>query len=265
MSENIGIGILGDKYYIVGNKGGGGFSQVFLVRNIITKKEYAAKILKKGDCYEREKLINEIIKENQIQNVVNFIESGKAILVIEGEEIKDVYYVIFDYYSKGDLFKFIDSSGGLPEICCKIIYKKLLESIQKLHNIGIFHFDIKLQNILLDDDFNPKLGDFGLSKLIDESDYGKYQYNAGTRAFKPPQMFLGLPCNGVKADIFSLGATLFNLVFGKKLFFFKSYIDRKKATYEEKEKELLKDKFYSLIMEKKIDVFGKKFQVTIIQ
>ena len=39
MSENKGIGILGDKYYIVGNKGGGGFSQVFLVRNIITQKE----------------------------------------------------------------------------------------------------------------------------------------------------------------------------------------------------------------------------------
>ena len=162
MSENKGIGILGDKYYIVGNKGGGWFSQVFLVRNIITQKEYAAKILKKDNCYEREKLINEIIKENKIQNVVNYIESGKALVAIEGEEIKDVYYIIFDYYSKGDLFKLIDSSGGLPEICCKIIYKKLLESIQQLHNIGIFHFDIKLQNILLDDDFNPKLGDFGL-------------------------------------------------------------------------------------------------------
>ena len=73
MKSDNNIGRLGDKYYIIRKKGGGVFSQVFLVRNNITQKEYAAKILIKSNCYEREKLINEIIKENKIPNIVNFI------------------------------------------------------------------------------------------------------------------------------------------------------------------------------------------------
>ena len=144
-------------------------------------------------------------------------------------------------------------SGGLPEILSKIIFKKLLETIQKIHMLGIFHFDIKLQNILLDDNFNPILGDFGLSRLKTEAKNGKFIGNFGTRCFKAPQMFLGLDFEGIKADIFSLGATLFNLILGKTIFRFKSkFSQNDKVNYDDKLKELLKDKFYSLIMKNKI-------------
>lgn len=265
ISENY-IGILGDKYFIIRKKGGGGFSQVFLVRNKNTEKEYVAKILTSNNdyYYEREKDMNTLIKNYQIPNIVNFIEAGKALLVIEGKETKEnVYYFIFDYYSKGDLLKFVESSGGLPEEISKIIFKKLLESIQKIHSIGIIHFDIKLQNILFDDDFNPYLGDFGLSKFIKDSKNGIFEGNFGTRDFKPPQMFLDRSFNGVKADIFSLGATLFNLVLGSTIFKFESKFNkmnktlRKQVKEEDKLNELLKDEFYNLIKKNKIEDFWK--------
>ena len=83
--------------------------------------------------------------------------------------------------------------------------------------------------------------------------------NAGTTPFKAPQMFLGVSFNWVKADIFSLGATLFNLLLGSILFIFR--IDKSKAKRKEKEEELYKDKFYKLIMKNKLDAFRKEVEM----
>ena len=68
-------------------------------------------------------------------------------------------------------------------------------------------------------------------------------------------MLLGDPFKGVKADIFSLGATLFNLLLGTVLFNIR--FDESKTTRKEKKEVSCEDKFYKLIMENKIDVFWK--------
>ena len=70
-----------------------------------------------------------------------------------------------------------------------------------------------MQNILIDEFFNPKICDFGFASEIKGRDSsGKLTEFLGTINYASPEIFLHRPYNGVKADIFSLGVILLNLV-----------------------------------------------------
>ena len=221
--------LIDNKYCIKSKKGEGGYSLVFQVKDIETKKEYAAKIITKITNISKNELnICKIIK-NKIHNsyIIDFISNGIG-PIQKGKKIsKKIEYYIFGYASKGDLWKYI-LQGGFKEKYSKIIFTKILEGIQALHKIDICHRDIKPHNILLDDNFNPKICDFGFATSIKGEDgSGKLYDNLGTHIFKPPQMYLtNNSYNGIKADIFSLGVTLFILVASKPCFYASSKKDK---------------------------------------
>jgi serine/threonine protein kinase len=98
------------------------------------------------------------------------------------------------------------------EISRKIFFD-LLKAIEVCHKSGITHGDIKLQNILLNSNFNLKLIDFGFAKNIKD---GLISEITGTRFYNAPEMFscATIGYDGVMADIFSLGIVLFILVMG---------------------------------------------------
>ncbi|XP_057836245.2 G-type lectin S-receptor-like serine/threonine-protein kinase At2g19130 [Cryptomeria japonica] len=79
----------------------------------------------------------------------------------------------------------------------------------------IIHCDIKPENILLDGDFSPKVADFGLAKLVGR-DFSRVLTTArGTRGYLAPEWVSGLPITP-KADVFSFGMTLFEIISGRR-------------------------------------------------
>ena len=121
-------------------------------------------------------------------------------------------YLILDFYSKGDLYKYV-KIRRFTEKHAKFIFRKILNGVRALHAAGVCHRNLKLENILLDQNFNPKISNFifatlfhGINGIIQLHD------EVGTNRRMPPQMFNHQPYNGSKADIFSLGTILFNLV-----------------------------------------------------
>ncbi|KAM7469727.1 hypothetical protein LguiA_007910 [Lonicera macranthoides] len=92
---------------------------------------------------------------------------------------------------------------------------KGLEYLHILCNPSIIHFDIKPQNLLLDGDFNVKISDFGLAKLIDRDQSQVLTALKGTPGYVAPELFSGTNIS-VKADVFSFGIVILEIVFGRK-------------------------------------------------
>ena len=223
-------GTLGN-YYIIKKtiSEGGSFSIVYLVQDKKKYIEYAAKVNQTEDDVKYIKNEADIISElyNKSPYIINMIESGKGKLNLKGEIPIDKNYIILEYCSRGMLDKFL-TEKGFEEIFCKIIFKKILNGVKEIHNAKIAHLDLKNQNILLDQNYNIKIADFGVS-LKESSKYNLKKissYTTGTPCYNSPQVIIldnkdylkKIPIksyNGYKNDIYSLGIILFILLTGK--------------------------------------------------
>ena len=79
----------------------------------------------------------------------------------------------------------------------------------------VVHLDIKASNVMLDEKLNIALTDFGCSSGEDVEDFKYMQCNKGTRPYMAPEIIEGDVFDGRKADIFSLGVLLFQIVIGR--------------------------------------------------
>ncbi|KAM5551376.1 rust resistance kinase Lr10-like [Rosa sericea] len=131
--------------------------------------------------------------------------------------------LIYEYMSKGSLDKHIFPKEGLISLNCKEAFEISLgvaRGIDYLHqgcDMKILHFDIKPHNILLDDNFVPKISDFGLARLCPLDDSSLTMTAArGTLGYMAPELFyknIGGVSN--KADIYSFGKLLMEIA-GKR-------------------------------------------------
>ena len=247
--------IIENRYIIkIENIGKGLTSKVSIVEDKETKKYYAIKILK-DKFYEQnfdiEKEVLQLLKDKKIPNVINLISSG---------EFCTEKYLILDLAQKGHLYNFINVRP-LKETYAKIFFKKILEAVKNLHNNGVYHRDLKTENILLDNKYNPIICDFGFSTFIKTG----LKEHVGSYCYAAPELFDFFdkynlkPYNGEKVDIFALGVILFNLVTGKYAFRFKKktdpgykdiYINIKEPAERPSIEKILKDKWLEEINKK---------------
>ena len=231
---------INNKYIILENKGHGGTANVYLVEDKNDKKQYACKVLKEVSSLFKKEI--EILKKVSALNnpfIINLIEYGEGPIKTPSKPKRVRQFAILEFASKGELYDYISCpKKGFSEKHAKLIFHKIIKGVQAFHNSGICHRDIKMQNILLDDKYDPKICDFGYGAEIKGKDgSGKLDEFYGTKNYCPPEIFLNKKYEGVKVDIFCLGVVLINLVtcnfgFGT-------------AT--------IKDKFYRKIMGKKYD------------
>jgi len=229
-------------YTILEKKGFGATANVYLVEDKNDKAKYAAKVLKKSTPFFEKEI--EILKQVSILKnpyIVNLIKYGEGPVKIGSKPEKNHQYMVLDYASKGELFDYIHcAEKGLKEKHAKLIFHKILKGLQAIHNSGICHRDLKMQNILVDDNYNPKICDFGFgAKIMGEDDSGKLNEFLGTANYAAPEIFLHRPYDGVKADIFSMGVVLINLVTCRMGFVQATRID----------------KYYRCIMAKKYNMY----------
>ena len=216
--------ILDNKYILLSRVGDGGFSKVYLAKKINDEnenKKYAIKILRSDKtsvfdkrCFSYEVDIFKELSKEKNKYVPSLYDYGEGFISKDGKEINTKrLYLVIDYAEKKDLSLYLDkTSDGFEEDYARLIFKKILEGIQFCHNAKICHLDIKMDNILLDENFDPIITDFGLSIKI-EGKEAILQHARGSKCYIPPEMYVkGAKKISFKADIFSLGALLFRLV-----------------------------------------------------
>ena len=226
--------------------GEGGFGQVYKIKN---KKNEKTFVLKKSVVKEEEDL--EDIK-NEIRNLIRFRDEKNILRIVDvyrqdnfvGKFLKKKYsekdkavcfYIITEYCKNGDLYDFIKHKKILDKenLRDKIAYQ-IINAVHSCHKEKIAHRDLKPLNIFLDKDWNVKLGDFGLSKKFSENE--KDNEIAYTENFACYEILLEKKHDPFKADLYSLGVTLFVLYTGKNLL----------KVNTKMEKEEIKEKFNAI-------------------
>ncbi|XP_064967065.1 CBL-interacting serine/threonine-protein kinase 14-like [Musa acuminata AAA Group] len=106
-------------------------------------------------------------------------------------------YLVLEFARGGDLSSRLNSRGHFSEELCRRIFRQLLSAVAYRHSRGVFHRDLKPDNLLLDDTGNLMVSDFGSQR--------------GTRGFKAPEILSRQDYDGTKVDIWSCGVILYRL------------------------------------------------------
>lgn len=208
------VNTIGNIYTIIRSLDCDSSSHMYKVRNINNNTEYEAKVrvINRGNDFDRELQIATNASALNNPYIIHLNNYGIGTIQNHGNIVNNKNYLIFDYCSKRDLLRYIQLRR-FNEKQAKFIFKKILNGVQALHGAGIFHADLRPENILLDTQFNPKISYFALSRIFRQNNVNiPMNGYFGTRNYKAPQRFLNVPYNGDKADIFSLGVILFFLV-----------------------------------------------------
>lgn len=87
----------------------------------------------------------------------------------------------------------------------------MIDVLSYMHDSGVVHRDLKMENILLDDSMNLKIADFGYARC---RNIERLRSFVGTKTYMAPEIIAGKVYNGRQVDIFSTGVILFTLVMG---------------------------------------------------
>ncbi|CAM0901618.1 unnamed protein product [Alopecurus aequalis] len=124
----------------------------------------------------------------------------------------------FEYMEGRSLDKYIsDKPSQLDWDKCFTIIKGVCKGLNHLHNHSILHLDIKPGNILLDNSMMPKIGDFGLSRLISSIKTSITTTPLGTRGYIPPE-YVDKQEISPKFDVYSLGILVIHIMAGRELY-----------------------------------------------
>lgn len=121
-------------------------------------------------------------------------------------------YLVTEYAARGEIFDYLVANGRMKEDEAARVFAQIVSAIDYCHCKGVVHRDLKLENVLLDDDMNVKLADFGFSNTFIPGTPLKTW--CGSPPYAAPELFLGVEYDGPKADIWSLGVVLYALVCG---------------------------------------------------
>ncbi|XP_048554034.1 uncharacterized protein LOC125535013 isoform X3 [Triticum urartu] len=160
------------------------------------------------------------LKHPNIVELVGFChEWEKELAVFEGKQVTAERLrmaLCFEYVQQGSLNKHIsdENTGFTWHIRYKII-KGICVGLHYLREgeHPIMHFDLKPDNILLDENMSPKIADFGLSKLFGEENTKKTMSSAGTCGYWPPE-YIKHQIISLEFDIFSLGVIIVKIMNG---------------------------------------------------
>lgn len=163
---------------------------------------------------------NEVEKLQKLpahDNIIQLIDySWESKLVQKSGTEKDVLHVVLELATGGDLFNYIFAvNRGFSEPIARYYFTKLMDAVEFMHVNDVCHRDLKLENLLLDENYNLKIADFGLSTTVESSYGGGVMYTrVGTERYMPPEMLEKNAYIGICADLFAAGVILFVLVMG---------------------------------------------------
>ena len=168
--------------------GRGSYSKVKEAYDLNNLRQIAVKII---DCTKAPKDFLEKFMPREL-NIWPKIEHPHIIQMYKYFLNEDKIYMILEYANGGDMLSYIQNiKGPIPEKECRVWMKQICLAVHYLHQKGIIHRDLKLENLLIDSNKNIKLCDFGFSKDVSHLSTDELcKTYCGSKAYASPGNFI---------------------------------------------------------------------------
>ncbi|QGQ21546.1 protein kinase [Gimesia benthica] len=190
-------------YLMVRSLGEGSYGSVWLAQEENTGKYVAIKF------YTYRRGLDWSLLNREVEKLAELYTSRNIISLQGVGWNSDPPYYMMEYLENGSLASFLDA-GPLPVPEAVRIAKTVLQALVHAHGRGILHCDLKPANVLLDDNYEPRICDFGQSRLSDEQ-----SPSLGTLYYMAPEQADLQAVPDARWDVYALGALLYHMLSGK--------------------------------------------------
>ncbi|KAH1056571.1 hypothetical protein J1N35_034636 [Gossypium stocksii] len=202
--------ILFGKYEMGRLLGKGTFAKVYHCKDLITGESVAIKVVSK-DQVKKHGMMEQIKREI---SVLRLVRHPNIVELKEVMATKTKIFFVMEHVRGGELFAKV-YKGKLKEDVARKYFQQLISAVDFCHSRGVSHRDLKPENLLLDENEDLKVSDFGLSALPEQvRNDGLLHTQCGTPAYVAPEVLKKRGYDGPKADIWSCGVILYVLLAG---------------------------------------------------
>ena len=200
---------INDRYEIIRSIGEGGMANVYLAHDIILDRDVAIKVLR-GDLAGDEKFVRRFQREAlsasslSHPNIVEMYDVG---------EDNGTYYIVMEYVPGQTLKQVIKKRGSMSLSEAIDVMLQITDGIKEAHDEYIIHRDLKPQNILIKDNGEIKITDFGIAMALNSTQLTQTNSVMGSVHYLPPEQASGKGAT-VKSDIYSMGILFYELLTG---------------------------------------------------
>ncbi|WP_139561341.1 Stk1 family PASTA domain-containing Ser/Thr kinase [Limosilactobacillus reuteri] len=201
---------IGHRYRIIRSLGEGGMANVYLAHDMVLDRDVSVKLLRldlRDDPSTKRRFHREAMAATQLNDphIVGIYDVG---------EDHGLQYMVMQYVKGTDLKAYIKNHYPIPLPQVIDIMEQVLSAVATAHAHGIIHRDLKPQNILIDENKNVKITDFGIAVAVSQDSLTQTNTLMGSVHYLSPEQARGSIATK-QSDIYSLGIILFELLTGK--------------------------------------------------
>ena len=201
---------IGHRYRIIRSLGEGGMANVYLAHDMVLDRDVSVKLLRldlRDDPSTKRRFHREAMAATQLND-------PHIVGIYDVREDHGLQYMVMQYVKGTDLKAYIRKHYPIPLPQVIDIMEQVLSAVATAHAHGIIHRDLKPQNILIDENKNVKITDFGIAVAVSQDSLTQTNTLMGSVHYLSPEQARGSIATK-QSDIYSLGIILFELLTGK--------------------------------------------------
>ena len=201
---------INDRYEIIKSIGEGGMANVYLGYDTILDRNVAIKVLR-GDLANDEKFVRRFQREALS---ASSLSHPNIVAMYDVGEDDGLYYIVMEYVEGKTLKQLLKKRGSLTLSEAIDIMLQLTDGMAHAHDSYIVHRDLKPQNIMIQDDGQIKITDFGIAMALNSTQLTQTNSVMGSVHYLPPEQAAGKGTT-IKSDIYSMGIIFYELLTGE--------------------------------------------------